>query len=391
MSSKCSKLDLTENDSLTVYRFFGNRHRAECVILHIAGSNLEQLTGTFDSVLPQVGEVSLTLDFFYFITMNKFQQISDDKTFIGIDVAKETLALFVDSAEQSIECLNQTKDLRKLARVFKKLNPTLIVLEATGGYENLAVSVFQQFDLPVAVVFPKRVRQLALGLGLIAKTDEIDAKVIAYYGRVANIQPQPRLPQHLVCLQALTTRRRQLLEIKVAEQNRLETAPLLMKKDIKKHLAFLETQIQSLEEQIEQQIHSEESLADQDRIIQSVPGVGKVLSSTLLSDLPELGKLSNNEISSLVGVAPFPSESGKYKGKRFCRGGRNSIRRVLYMATLSAARCNPIIKKFYEHLLEKGKLKKVALIACARKLMTFLNSMVKNNSAWNPKVTQVLA
>jgi transposase len=323
--------------------------------------------------------------------MNKFQQITDDRIFIGIDVAKETLAVFIDSANQSSECLNQTKDLRTLARTFKKLNPTLIVLEATGGYENLAVSVFQQFDLPVAVVFPKRVRQLALGLGLIAKTDEIDAQTIAYYGRTANIQPQIAQPQHLTDLQALTTRRTQLMEIKVAEQNRLETAPALMKKDIKKHLDFLETQIKSLAEKIEQHIKKEADLAEKDQIIQSIPGAGKVLSSTLLSKLPELGELSNKEISALVGVAPFPHESGKYKGKRYCRGGRNCIRKVLYMATLSAARCNPIIKKFYEHLLEKGKLKKVALIACARKLMTFLNSMVKNNSAWNPKVTQVSA
>ena len=380
-----------ENDNLAVYWFYGNRHRAKASFSLHADSNLEQLTGTFDSVLLQVREQEPSLDFFYFITMNKFQQITDQRTFIGIDVAKETLALFIDSTDQPIECLNQAKPLRKLAKQFKKLQPTLIVLEATGGYENLAVSIFQKCELPVAVVFPKRVRQFALGLGLIAKTDEIDAKTIAYYGRTANIQPQPALPQHVTDLQALTTRRTQLLEIKVAEQNRLATAPQLMKKDIKKHLDFLEMQIQSLATQIEQQIKSQVDLADKDQILQSVPGVGKVLSSTLLSKLPELGTLSNNEISALVGVAPFPHESGKYKGKRFCRGGRNCIRKILYMATLSAARCNPVITKFYEHLLEKGKLKKVALIACARKLMTFLNSMVKNNSAWNPKVTQVSA
>jgi transposase len=191
--------------------------------------------------------------------MNKFQQITDDRTFIGIDVAKDSLALFIDSANQSETCLNQKTDLRKLAKQFKKLNPTLIVLEATGGYENLAVSIFQQFELPVAVVFPKRVRQFALGLGLIAKTDEIDAQTISYYGRTANIQPQPQQPQYVTDLQALTTRRIQLLEIKVAEQNRLETAPELMKKEIEKHLAFLEKQITSLANQIEQQISSESS------------------------------------------------------------------------------------------------------------------------------------
>ena len=321
--------------------------------------------------------------------MNKLQQISDGRTFIGLDVAKETLAFFVDSTDQSIECLNKTKDLRKLARAFKKLNPTLIVLEATGGYENLAVSVFHQFELPVAVVFPKRVRQFAHGLGLIAKTDEIDAKTIAYYGRTAGIQPQPELPQHLARLRAFTTRRQQLLEIKVAEQNRLDTAPVTMKKDIKKHLYFLDNQIQAIEAEIEKQIKAEDDLNEKDQLMQTVPGVGKVLSSTILSELPELGTLSNQEISSLVGVAPFPNESGKYKGKRFCRGGRNSIRKILYLAALSATRFNPPIKIFYNRLLEKGKLKKVALIACARKLITTLNSMVKHNSLWNPDVTQV--
>ncbi|NJM53741.1 MAG: IS110 family transposase [Blastocatellia bacterium] len=170
--------------------------------------------------------------------MNKLNQISDDRTFIGIDVAKDTLAVFIDSAQQLSESLNQPKDLRKLARAFKKLDPTLIVLEATGGYEKLAASIFQQFELPVAIVFPKRVRQFALGLGLIAKTDQIDAATIAYYGRTANIQPQVAQPQYLADLQALTTRRSQLLEMKVAEQNRLDTAPLLMKKEINKHLDF---------------------------------------------------------------------------------------------------------------------------------------------------------
>lgn len=378
-----------ENDSLTVYWFLRNRHRAEASFSFVQ-AHLEQLTGTFDSVLPQVGELP-SLDLFYFIAMNKFQQISDQRTFIGIDVAKDSLALFIDSSNQHLDCLNQPKELHKLAKKLLKLHPALIVLEATGGYENAAVSVFQQFDLPVAVVFPKRVRQFALGLGLIAKTDEIDARVLAYYGRVAQIQPRPQQPQYLTDLQALTTRRTQLLEIRIAEQNRLETARPVMKKDIKKHLTFLATQIQTIEAEIEKQIQAEESLVDQDRILQSIPGVGRILSSTLISNLPELGRLSNNEISALVGVAPFPHESGKYKGQRFCRGGRNSLRKVLYMATLCAARCNPVIKKFYAHLLEKGKLKKVALIACARKLMTFLNSMVRNNAVWNPKATHLSA
>lgn len=318
--------------------------------------------------------------------MNKFNQISDDKTFIGIDVAKTSLAVFIDSTDQNSECLNQTKDLRRLARRLKKLQPTLIVLEATGGYESLATEIFSEFSLPFAVVFPKRVRQFALGLGIIAKTDDIDARTLAYYGRIAGVQPKPLQSDELRQLQALTTRRQQLLEMRIAEQNRLDVSHSSMQKNIKKHLRYLETQIESIETEIADQIQADQTLQSQDQLMQSVPGVGKVLSSTLITELPELGVLSNKQIAALVGVVPFPRESGKWKGTRFCQGGRNSIRKILYMATISASRFNPVIKNFYDNLLERGKLKKVALIACARKLITILNAMVRNNSSWNPKL-----
>ena len=328
--------------------------------------------------------------------MNKLNQISidktaTDKTFIGIDVAKDSLAVFVDSTNQHLDCLNQTKDLRMLAKQFKKLNPTLIVLEATGGYETLATDIFSEFGLPFAVVYPKRVRQFALGLGIIAKTDKIDATTIAYYGKIADIQPKPLKSDELRSLQALTTRRSQLLEMRIAEQNRLDISHSSMHRNIKKHLTWLIAQIEEIETEIADQIKSNDTLQAQNEKLQTVPGVGKVLSSTLITELPELGLLSNKEISSLVGVAPFPRESGKWTGKRFCQGGRNSIRKVLYMATISASRFNPIIKQFYDQLLENGKLKKVALIACSRKLITILNAMVRNNSTWNPKVGSVSA
>ena len=323
--------------------------------------------------------------------MNKFNQISTDKIFIGIDVAKDSLAVFIDSGKQHSVCLNRAKDLTKLACQLKKLSPTLIVLEATGGYETLATGVFSKFELPFAVVFPKRVRQFASGLGIISKTDEIDAEVIAYYGRIAEIKPKPIQSENLRELKALTTRRSQLVEMRTAEQNRLDCSPPSMHKNIKKHLTWLAKQIQQIETDIADHIKMDESFKEKETLLQTVPGVGKVLSSTLICDLPELGELSNKEISSLVGVAPFPRQSGNYNGKRFCQGGRNSVRRILYMATISASRFNPLIKEFYDKLLEKGKLKKVALIACSRKLITILNSMVRNNSAWNPKVKPVVA
>jgi transposase len=317
--------------------------------------------------------------------MNKFPAISNDQTFIGIDVAKDSLAVFVDSTNHHLSCLNQTKDLTKLAKQFKKLHPTLIVLEASGGYETAAAVVFAEFELPFAIVYPRRVRQFALGVGIIAKTDAIDAAALAYYGRVANIAPKPLPSDRLRHLQALTLRRQQLIEMRLAEQNRLETAHPKMHRNIKKHLDWLVKQIEDLETEIDNQIKADETLQETAQLLQSVPGVGQVLSSTLLTELPELGILSNKKIASLVGVAPFPRESGKCNGKRFCQGGRNSVRRILYMATISATRFNPAIKQFYDNLLEKGKLKKVALIACSRKLLTILNAMVRNNSHWQPK------
>jgi len=323
--------------------------------------------------------------------MNKFSNISNDQIFIGIDVAKDSVAVFVDSTRQASVCLNQTKDLTKLAKQFKQLNPTLIVLEATGGYETLAAVVFAEFELPFAIVYPKRVRQFALGLGSLAKTDAIDAELLAYYGRVANIEPQPLASDELRGLQAFTTRRTQLIEMRLAEENRLETAHPKMRKNIKKHLAWLIEQIKDLETEIDNRLKADETLQQTNQLLQSVPGVGQVLSSTLLTELPELGVLSDKKISALVGVAPFPRESGKWTGKRFCQGGRNSVRRVLYMATLSAARFNPVIKQFYDNLCERGKIKKVAMIACARKLLTILNAMVRNNSHWQPKLMPISA
>ena len=317
--------------------------------------------------------------------MNKFQPIQTDQTFIGIDVAKDSIAVFIDSTNQHLECLNQTKDLRQLARKLKKLNPQLIVLEATGGYETLSAVVFSEFELPFAIVYPRRVRQFAFGLGLIAKTDEIDAEALAYYGRVAKIQARPLQSNELRTLSAAATRRQQLIEMRLAEQNRLETSLPAMHANINKHLAWLKQEIEEIENDINQQIQTSEAWKETDELLQSVPGVGKVLSSTLICELPELGQLDDKKIAALVGVAPFPADSGKIKGKRFCRGGRNGVRRVLYMATLTATRFNPIIKKHYDNLCARGKLKKVALIACARKLLVILNAMVRNNVPWQAK------
>lgn len=312
-----------------------------------------------------------------------YSKSQTENPYIGIDVAKDEVDGFTDSTGQRFVCPNKMPDLRSLAKELKKLSPELIVMEATGGYETQAAIAFAEADLPFAIVFPRRVRQLALGLGIIAKTDEIDAQVIAYYGRTANIQPQPLASNELRELQSLTTRRTQLIEMRLMEENRLDTVHPSMHKEIKEHIAWLKSRIQKIDTEINRQIKQSETWNEKSELLQSVPGVGPVLSSTLITELPELGTLTNKQIAALVGVAPFPRDTGKSNGKRFCKGGRNSVRSVLYMASLSAARFNPVIKQFYDRLSQNGKLKKVAHIACARKMLVTLNAMTRDNTKWN--------
>jgi transposase len=323
--------------------------------------------------------------------MNISTNSTSNQIFIGIDVSKAELEVFNDQTGLFQSCPNQKRSLTKLAKQLKKLNPTLIVLEATGGYETLAATIFNDLDIAFAIVYPRRVRQFALGLGIMAKTDKIDARIIAYYGRIAGIKPKPLQSKEVLHLQALTRRRSQLIEMRLMEENRLETASPLISRIIKKHIKYLLKQIEQLESEIANQIETSETWNETDQRLRAVPGVGPVLSSTLITQLPELGSISNKQIASLVGVAPFSSESGKYKGQRFCKGGRNSIRRVLYMATMNATQHNPIIKEFYDRLLKRGKLKKVAIIACARKLLCILNAMVRNKTNWSPKIEPISA
>lgn len=356
----------------------------------LSKAELEQLNGTLDSVSFASWSHPI-LDFFYFNimrkfnTLNQFQALSSERPFIGGDVSKNSIEIYVDSVNQRFEAPNQTSGLRQLAGRLAKLNPHLICLEATGGYEAPLVRALHERGLPVAVVYPKRVRDFANALGLFAKTDRIDAELLAYYARIVQPAPQMLDSIELSELQALSTRRQQLVEMRASEVNRLETAAPSMRESIEEHLEFLTTRIEALERRLETQIRESETWREVDARLQAVPGVGPVLSSTLISQLPELGNLSNKEIASLVGVAPFVAESGKWKGKVFCRGGRAAIRRVLYMATMSATTWNPVIKAHYEQLCERGKLRKVALIACARKLLVILNAMVRDQSAWELK------
>ena len=246
--------------------------------------------------------------------MRKIELNETGKTFVGIDVSKDNLEVFVDTSSKRITCPNQTRDLKRLARDLKKLSPELIVMEATGGYETRAAIAFTEVGLPFAIVFPRRVRQLALGLGIIAKTDEIDAKVIARYGRIAGVEPKPLASNELRQLQALTARRSQLVEMRLMEENRLVTSHPSMRRYIKEHTSWLKRQIQKIEAEIDRCIEQSDAWCETRDLLTSVPGVGPVLASTLITELPELGSLSHKKIAALVGVAPFPRDTGKFSG-----------------------------------------------------------------------------
>lgn len=314
--------------------------------------------------------------------------MSTSETFIGIDVSKERLDCACRPIGTTFNYDNTPTGIDALIKRLQKQQPRLIVLEATGGLERPLVMALVVAQLPVVVVNPRQVRDFARATGQLAKTDRIDAAVIAHFGEAIKPEVRP-LPDHLTQqMDALMTRRRQLVQMLAAERNHLISTPAQVRNYVKEHISHLEELIKQLDQDIDQMISNSPIWKAKDDLFQSVKGVGPVLSRTLLAELPELGQLSRQEISKLVGVAPLNNDSGKQKGKRSCWGGRASVRATLYMAALSATRCNPVIKEFYQRLLAKGKLKKVALVACMRKLLTILNAMVKSNTPWDASFAQ---
>jgi transposase len=310
--------------------------------------------------------------------------MAEDKVYVGIDVSKAWLDIAFHPGQESWRIENSQKGIRKLIKRFQNLQIEQIVVEATGGYEAKLVDELSHAALPVSRVNPGRVRKFAQGLNWFAKTDKIDAKVLALFGEKA----QPRLvvlPSAAEKrLSALLKRRKQVLDILTAEQNRRELAEKDVLSYIEKVIQVLKKQLEDLDTQIHDLIEQTPELKQNRDLLQSVPGVGQVLSATLVSQVPELGKCDRKEIAALAGVAPFNHDSGKKRGKRMIRGGRPFIRNVLYMATLSATRFNPIIKAMYERLLAAGKQKKVAIVACMRKLLTILNAIIRTQTAWHP-------
>jgi transposase len=315
--------------------------------------------------------------------------------FIGIDVAKAELVVAVHPSDAQWTVANDERGVRTLVDRLRETPPTLIVLEATGGYELLAVAALAAAELPVVVVNPRQVRDFARATGQLAKTDRLDADILARFAEKVRPAVRPIPNAEAQELDAMLTRRRQLLEMLGAERNRLGQVfgkgKRAVKKSLKTHIAFLERELRIADSDLNDAVRGSPVWREQDDLMQSVPGVGRVLSHTLLADLPELGRLSRREIAKLAGVAPLSRDSGTFRGRRFVQGGRGPLRGVLYMGALVAARYNPVIRAFYLRLVAAGKPKKLALVACMRKLLTILNVMVRTGSRWlAPAVEQVL-
>lgn len=314
---------------------------------------------------------------------------------VGIDVAKATLDVQVRPSDERWSVTNDEAGIRTLVEQLRGIGPSQIVLEATGGYELAAVSALAAAALPVVVVNPRQVRDFAKATGRLAKTDRLDAAVLARFAEQVRPEARPLATADQQELDALLTRRRQLIEMLTAEKNRLGQVFVRggkhVRKSLKTHIAFLERELRMTDTDLGALVRRSPVWRERDELLQSAPGVGPVLSRTILAALPELGQLDRKAIAALVGVAPLNRDSGTMRGKRMIFGGRAPVRTALYMGTLTATRCNPVIRAFYQRLVAAGKPKKVALTACMRKLLIILNAMVRQGTRWTPQLAEVSA
>lgn len=307
------------------------------------------------------------------------------EVFVGIDIAKEHLDVGLLPEHQSLRLPHSDQGLKDLIARLVQIRPTLIVVEATGGYERRLAAELLAAGLTLAVVNPARVRHLAKAHGTLAKNDRIDAFNLAQFAQIVRPAPRQKTSQKQAELNDLVARRRQLVEMIVMEGNRLEKQPVTeVRQSITRIAALLERQRQEIDNRIAEELRSDDEWNGKIQKLQSVPGVGAVTASTLVAELPELGKLNRRQIAALAGLAPFDADSGKWHGRRFIRGGRKSVRVALHMATLTARRCNPLIKPYYERLRSNGKSFRCVMVACARKLLILLNSLLKENRFWTP-------
>jgi len=302
--------------------------------------------------------------------------------YVGIDVSKKNLDVACWTNQEYRQFGNDPKGIIDLIEWIKSFPSVLVVLEATGGLELPLVAELAYAKLSVAIVNPKRIRDFARSIGQLAKTDKLDARVIAHFGAATHPEARKLPTEEEEKLTALITRRRQIIEMLTAERNRLHSARFAMQERIETHITWLEKELHDLDEEITQFIHQSPIWKEKDKLLRSVPGIGPVTSATILAMLPELGTINRQKIAALVGVAPVNKDSGKRQKKRRVFGGRASVRSVLYMAALSASKFNPRIKAFYDHLIQKGKEKKVALTACMRKLLVMLNAILRHNQVF---------
>ena len=298
--------------------------------------------------------------------------------YVGIDVAKAHLDIAVRPTGEQWRVTNDDTGIAELVLQMEGLHPSLVVLEATGGYELAVVAA----GIAVAVVNPRQVRDFARATGKLAKTDSLDAQVLAHFAERVQPTPRPLPDAQLQTLSALLARRRQVVEMLVAEKNRWRTAVPVVRRRIERHLAVLKQELRELDDELGYTLRSRSSCSLHTGLSRSVPGVGPTLTFTLLAELPELGSLDRRQIAALVGVAPLNRDSGSLRGRRTIWGGRAQVRSALYMAALVASRHNPVIQAFYQRLCTAGKAKKVALTACMRKLLTILNAILKHRTPW---------
>jgi transposase len=307
--------------------------------------------------------------------------------YVGIDVAKDTFCVAACPNVLQLDLPNTAQGHRQLCQALSKYSIASIVLEATGGYERSLAAELLSVGMPVVVVNPRQVRDFARGMGQRAKTDPIDAQILAQFAQLVKPVPKTHATPQTADLSELVRRRRQLNDLRTQESNResLIHHPKV-KKSIRKMIKTLDFQIREIDQLIRDQIDAEDDFKGKDRIIQSTPGVGPQTSAMLIGNLPELGKLNRQEISALVGLAPWDRSSGKWNGKAHIWGGRKEVRSALYMAAFTAKRCNPIIQKLAARLVQNGKPYKVVMTACMHKLLIILNTMIRNQTIWTPKI-----
>jgi transposase len=309
-----------------------------------------------------------------------------DKTTCGIDVSKDRLDVAVRPSGERFTVPRTGAGLDNLVARLKVLKPNLIVLEATGGFETVVVAALAAAGLPVAVANPAQIRAFAKAIGQRAKTDPIDADVIAHFGAATGITPRPLPDQATQQLADLVARRRQIVDMIVAERQREERANPRIKRSIGRLVKALERELSSVDTDIDDAVRGSPAWREKEDLLSSVPSIGPVISRTLIAEVPELGSLNRKQIAALVGLAPFTRQSGQWRGKSFIGGGRASVRKALFMGAMVAVRYNPVLKAFYERLVAAGKPKKVAIIAVARKLLTILNAIVRDGTPWKGTV-----